>query len=141
MRLVPLERAHLAALDAGVFDRASIAPLQPAALKPEGIAYTALDSCTVLGCAGLLPSGPQQATAWALFSDALRARPFALHRMVRYALRDLPSATGITHLQASVHPAFPAARRWLLALGFTPHGRRRHPSTQEIYEVFEYVRS
>lgn len=142
MRLVPLERAHLAALDAGAMDRASITPYAPADLAPvDGLSFTALDGSRVLGCAGIIPVGDQRAVAWALFSDALRARPFALHRMTRRALHDVPPKAGITEIQASVHPAFSSARRWLLALGFRPHMHRLHPSTHEIYEVFIHVRS
>jgi len=141
MRLVPLERGHLAALDAGDFDRASIAPLQPIDLTPGSLSFTILDGPQVLGCGGLLPTGNHEAAAWALLSDALRARPVSLHRLARRALRDVPTAIGITHIQASAHPAFPAAGRWLKALGFKPLGWRLHPSTQEIYEVFIHVRS
>lgn len=71
-----------------------------------------------LGIGGVifLPDGTNVASIH--ISDELRRYPVALHKVGLLALEDFRKM-GLTRVVATADP-FPAARRWLIRLGFTP---------------------
>ncbi|MHA1563690.1 MAG: hypothetical protein ACTSX7_00135 [Alphaproteobacteria bacterium] len=97
-------------------EQALSVPLVP---RP-GIAFTLLDGERVLGCAGLVPMGGH-AEAWAMVSDALRARPMMLHRLVIRALR-MQDLHWPKRLLAIARIDSRTSQKWLERLGFTPIG-------------------
>ncbi len=76
MRVVPLRPEHLAALRPGAPERPAPSALEPGALLrgANGPAFSIVAEGRVLGVLGLVLDG-RDGWAWALFSDALRARP------------------------------------------------------------------
>ena len=120
IRIVPFEPAHLLALDMGAHERAWLGGFDRAACAvhwPAGPAYSAVAGGAVLGCAGLMAQG-DSATAWAVLSDALRARPMALHRAASRMLAAI--APHFRRIRATAPADFAAGARWLRALGFRP---------------------
>ncbi len=117
MRLVNFRPCHLRQLqEAAPAEHAISEPQNPRA----GVAFTLMDGDRVLGCAGLVPVG-NHAEAWAVLTDALRARPMLLHRLAKRAL-----AMQDTHwpkrLLAIARIESRTSQKWLERLGFARIG-------------------
>jgi hypothetical protein len=120
IRIVPFEPAHLLVVEMGAHEREWIGGFDIAACAarwPPGPAWSAVAGDAVLGCAGLTVAG-DTATAWAMLSDALRARPMALHRAVSRRLDRL--APRYRRIRACLAGEFALGERWLRGLGFRP---------------------
>ena len=92
-----------------------------ASYRDAGLAYTLVDDDTVLGCAGLMVSG-RVGLAWAALSDAIRARPFILHRTVKRKLDQIVIEHELEQVVSTVNNDFSAGRRWIERLGFCQEG-------------------
>jgi hypothetical protein len=117
---VPFEPAHLLAVEMGAHERRWLAGFDIAECAlhwPPGPAWSALAGGAVLGCAGLIESA-DAATAWAVLSDALRARPMALFRATSRRLDAL--APRYRRIRACLAADFAPGVRWLRGLGFRP---------------------
>jgi hypothetical protein len=83
--------------------------------NPSGPVWTLVQDEAVLGLWGTVIQG-ESGSAWAILSDAARARPVSLHRA---ALRCLAaSAALVKHLYGLTLPEAQTAHRWARRLGF-----------------------
>lgn len=87
----------------------------PRALEHLGPAFSGAVGGEIIGCAGLILCHEQRAIAWALLSDQAAKHVAAVHRAVRRFL----DQQELARIEAHVDCDFPAARRWVVALGFT----------------------
>lgn len=118
MRLVNFRPCHLRQLREA--EHAISEPQDPRA----GAAFTLMDGDRVLGCAGLVPVG-NHAEAWAVLTDALRARPMLLHRLAKRALA-VQDAHWPKRLLAIARIESRTSQKWLERLGFSQIGEDAH---------------
>lgn len=127
MRIEPFQRWHLQQL----VDRSAqrhighfLQDAQHLEAIEAGQAFTALDSDRVLACAGLIPSWPGSAQAWAMLANDIGGA--GMVRVTRAVLRLLELHTG--RIEAVVEADFDAGHRWMRILGFeceTPRPMRQ----------------
>lgn len=86
-----------------------------ATLERLGPAFSGALGGEIIGCAGLIICHERRAIAWALLSSRALQHFKPVHRAVRNFLRD----QRISRIEAHVDCDFPAARRWVEALGFS----------------------
>ncbi len=125
MQIVPFEPPHLRAVApqcAQAEHAAYIDSLELAALVQPGAAFTATEGREILGCAGVVPLWPGVGQAWAVFSDALLARPVTLTRASERALDRIAAARDMRRIQATVRDGHGNGARWLSFLGFELEG-------------------
>ena len=92
--------------------------------------YAMVDGDEVLGCAGIVPWGPN-VLAWALLSGK---RLLATHKAVRTFL----AMCDHRRIETWVDDGFAEGHRWAVMLGFQPEGlMRRH---REDADVWLYAR-
>lgn len=102
---------------------------------PAGPGWTLLDGDRVTGCGGFVAHG-DEAVAWAILSDRLRSRPFALHRAAKRILA--ATAPRFRRIRATVVAGFADGHRWALALGFRPvRARPGHGPNGETFMEYE----
>jgi L-amino acid N-acyltransferase YncA len=132
--LRPSLASDFSAIQLGHFDRLAVGGnLAAAGNAWEGRAVSAVEDGRVLGIAGLLINGDEGTVTMAL-SDELRARPCALHRLVKRKLRETMDKNSLRHLHAMVHREFDAAQRWLERLGFRYSGAENEDWWRYTYE-------
>jgi RimJ/RimL family protein N-acetyltransferase len=117
MIVLPFRAAHIDAL--GDFGgQAWMSPhfdaLDARALEGLGPAFSGGVGGRIVGCAGLITCHAGRAIAWALLSSEARRHVAAVHRAVKRFLDE----QSIARIEAHVDCDFPAARRWVEALGF-----------------------
>jgi hypothetical protein len=128
LEFIPFRPEHLRSLHLQAAQRY----LQPLLDRPDygaalatPYAWSGTIGGNLVGCAGLLPSWPGRATAWALLTPALSARHFLrAHHKVRDVLEAALRA-GNRRIETTVDAAFDAGHRWVRALGFEPEGLMR----------------
>ena len=128
MRTVPFVVDHLDAIAMGATERAADLPTFRSVMKeaPDGPAKTLMDGDNPIGAFGILRIG-DDGYSWAVFSDELRGKPFALHRIVKRELHT--AATAFRRVYGTVRNGCDHDRRWLEVMGFEkvddidlPHG-------------------
>jgi RimJ/RimL family protein N-acetyltransferase len=117
MIVLPFRAAHIDAL--GDFGgQAWMSPhfdaLDARALEGLGPAFSGGVGGRIVGCAGLITCHSGRAIAWALLASDARQHVAGVHRAVKRFLDE----QGIARIEAHVDCDFPAARRWVEALGF-----------------------
>ncbi len=120
MEIVPFEPEHLTQLHPPLMTPAQLRSFVRA-YRPCGPAFTIVQRDSVLGCGGVIVAG-DMGHAWAVLSDALRARPMVLHREVKRHLDQIDREFRLEQIFATVYEGFPAGRRWLERLGFREEG-------------------
>lgn len=84
----------------------------------SGPAFSGAISGEIVGCAGVAALDHRRGYAWAMLSDQASRHPAAVHRAVYRFLRSSDCASRFDRVEAYVDPAFVAAIRWVVALGF-----------------------
>lgn len=115
MIILPFKGRHVSALS-DYAGQAWMAPhVNDYALEDLGPAFSGAVGGEIIGCAGLIVCHEQRAIAWALLSSRASRHFASVHRSVRNFLRD----QRVSRIEAHVDCDFPAARRWVEALGFS----------------------
>lgn len=124
MRTVPFKPEHLDRMDIGKLEHAStMATFRNMAGDLPGPAKTLMDGDTPVGAFGIVVTG-DEGWSWAVFSDALRAHPVALHRT---ALEELNAVKGLRAVHGTVKYGWDEGARWLRRLGYVWSGTIRTP--------------
>lgn len=116
MELVSFEPEHLLDIDPPVMNPEEMR-FFAACYESQGPAYTGLEDRTVIGCAGVAIDG-KTGRVWAVLSDRIRNKPFALHRAVRREMEKIIEQHELECLEATCHAQFMTAQKWLERLGF-----------------------
>lgn len=100
----------------------------PRTLEGLGPAFSGAVCGEIIGCAGLILCHARRAIAWALLSGAASRHVLSIHREVkRFLASQFLAGQALARIEAHVDCDFPAAKRWVEALGFTLEcGRMRH---------------
>jgi L-amino acid N-acyltransferase YncA len=121
-------------IELGYYDRLAVGDnLAAAGDAWEGRAVSAVEDGRVLGIAGLVVDGDEGTVTMAL-SDELRARPCALHRLVKRKLGETMNENNLKRLHAMVHREFEAGQLWLERLGFRYSGAEDEDWWRYTYE-------
>jgi len=124
MKTVPFRPEHLDQMDLGEIECASaMATFRTMASDLPGPAKTLMDGGMPVGAFGIVVTG-DTGWSWAVFSDALRRRPVALHRT---ALKELNAVTGLRAVHGTVKHGWKEGARWLRRLGYVWSGTIRTP--------------
>lgn len=124
MKTVPFKPEHLDQMDMGAIERVSaMDAFRGMAGDIPGPAKTLMDGETPVGAFGIVVSG-DTGWSWAVFSDALRARPVALHRT---ALNELNAVSGLRVVHGTVKHGWKEGAAWLRRLGYVWSGTIRTP--------------
>lgn len=118
MRTVPFKPEHLDHMDV---DDAAMAAFRKIAGSLPGPAKTLMDGETPVGAFGIVVTG-DTGWSWAVFSEALRRHPVALHRT---ALKELEAVTGLRAVHGTVKYGWDEGARWLRRLGYVRSGTIR----------------
>jgi hypothetical protein len=110
-RIVPFHPSHLGAL------KLPVAIGEATALQRSGLNWTAVEGHQVIMSAGIVPSWPGRAQAWAYVGEVPRRRWPAITARVMRAIEDTHAA-GYRRIEATVRDGFDAGHRWLQILGF-----------------------
>ncbi len=130
IRPLPFKPAHLGRIRPGRFETLAIEGTDPrligAGIPIPGPAMSLADEAgAILGAAGIVPLWNGVGNAWVYASDALRARPFGLHRCIARGLALAIEHFGFHRVQLSVHREFARSQRWVERLGFRFEGEMR----------------
>jgi hypothetical protein len=124
VKIVPFEPWHLHSIvlqPAQAFIGSDLTPEMADALAKIGDAYTALHEGLVMGCAGVAPLHPGNASAWAVLGQC---GPRFFVRIHKAALRYF-AGQDYRRIQTAVRTDFEAGHRWARALGFENEGTMR----------------
>ena len=116
MKIVPFEPAHLAEIDPPVMTPDELRVFTKL-YRPLWPAFTGVEAGKAAICAGFVING-KTGQVWAVLSDSIRGKPFALHRAVKCGMERIIEQRGLGRLEATCHARFPAAQRWLERLDF-----------------------
>lgn len=124
MKIVPFRIGHLDHLDYGAFERANMNEVQEFRRvidKLPGPAKTLMDGDEPVGAFGIVVTG-REGWSWAAFSDDLRDKPFALHRLAKRELAAAMKEYGLDAVHGTLAGDWSTGRQWLEKLGFEPSG-------------------
>lgn len=111
---------------------------QAIALLEGGPAFAGWDGDQLLGVAGVASSWPGVGDAWAILTDAGRAKPIAVCRLVRDSLRLIVASGRFRRIQADVIAEFDRGCAWVERLGFKPEARL-HRYSPDGGDMLRYV--
>ena len=127
MKTVPFKPEHLDQIELGQFeqqdDLMGLFRTMAIGILESGPAKTLMDGDRPVGAFGIVITG-DIGWSWAVFSDALRRRPVALHRT---ALKELNAVTGLRAVHGTVKHGWKEGARWLRRLGYVWSGTIRTP--------------
>lgn len=116
MEIVPFEPRHLLDIEPPVITQDELRVIEKS-YRQLGPAFTGVEAGRAIGCAGVVIDG-KNGRVWAVLSDSIRGKPFALHRAVKSGLELIVEQHGIERLEATCLAQFVTAQRWLERLGF-----------------------
>lgn len=124
MKTVPFKTEHLERMEFGRIERLSaMDTFRKMIGSAEGPAKTLMDGDTPVGAFGIVVVG-DTGWSWAVFTDALRARPVALHRTAR---KELNAIHGLRVVHGTVKHGWKEGAEWLRRLGYVWSGTIRTP--------------
>ena len=126
MNVVPFHPEHLDQMTFGHMetDGPAMEEFRNIINQLPGPAKTLMDGDQPMGAFGIVLLD-DEGWSWAAFSDALRERPFALHRA---AVRELNLAMRrLRVVHGTVKKGWPLGRKWLERLGFKESGEMETP--------------
>ncbi|GEM_PF-6301969 len=107
-----------------------------------GTAFSLYDG-EILGCGGIIELSDDDATVWMILSDALRARPFLLHRTAVKTWRLILRSSCHRRFYATAVADHLEGHRWLQRLGFAKDAEApilRSPSNEALVR-YKYERN
>lgn len=134
IRLEPFKREHVAMLvdpknEPGLAKTIKDRPEYWDAMEKYGIAFSAFNGDSFLGCAGIAVVWPGVAEGWVWALPTVDEVPLQLHYLVRRAIRFLEKEHNLKRLSVEVRRGNDRAARWVRALGFVYEGdmKKRGP--------------
>lgn len=120
MKTVPFKPEHLDQMELGEFERndPAMGAFRTISNGIQGPAKTIMDGDSPVGAFGIVVVD-DTGWSWAVFSDALRACPVALHRT---ALRELRAVKGLRVVHGTVKHGWEEGAEWLRRLGYVWSG-------------------